>query len=81
MKTTFDYAKEYIDQGIYVFPLYKVIGGKCNCTDSECKHPGKHPKIGNWRNTASNKLEDIEIWFKNNEGSNIAILTGKKSNI
>jgi len=82
-KELFDYAKQYIEQGWFVFPLHSIDShGECTCMKKGCSDAGKHPRLERGVKGASNKLEDIELWFgENSPKSNIGIVTGEKSGI
>ncbi|MEW6215599.1 MAG: bifunctional DNA primase/polymerase, partial [Nitrospirota bacterium] len=68
MKTTLEWAKWYVSKGFSVIPI---------------KHKGKEPAIFSWKGY-QDKLptnEELVEWFGNNSKNNIAIVTGKISNI
>ena len=57
-------ALHYAAQGIPVFPVHKIVGGKCSCERSEsCKSIGKHPAINGWTTAATTDEAIITRWF------------------
>jgi hypothetical protein len=71
-----------VGQDLYFIPLHSVHNGVCTCLSSECPSPGKHPLIKfNWKIVATNDLEKINRWMKNNKHLNFAVATGRKSKI
>lgn len=77
-------ALDYAARGWKVFPVWWVNKGHCACGESKCENPGKHP-IGklapNGRNSATNNKSVIVQWWKDYPLANIAIATGKESNL
>lgn len=67
-KTTLDYAKYYISKGFSVIPI---------------KRKDKQPSIATWKEYQDRLPTDQELveWFGDNSKHNIAIVTGKLSNI
>ena len=74
-------ALEYIERGWFVFPIHSIDDdGNCTCGNLNCEDKGKHPKIGGGAKKASRDEEKIREWFAD-PLTNIAILTGEKSNL
>jgi len=81
------YAK---NKGWYVVPLYSPIlkDGECiGCTCEEwrrkkqpcfyCETPGKHPRLAEWEENASNDPSTIRKWWAKWPDANIGIAAGK----
>ena len=49
--------REFYENDFVVFPLHKIINGKCPCG---CSSPGKHPLHKNWQNTQPTEPIDSE---------------------
>lgn len=72
-----DYAFLYLEKGLGVIPIYEPVNGKCSCGNSECRAPGKHPRIKEWQKNFATTREQIIDWFERWPNTNIAIVTGK----
>ncbi|WP_246590726.1 bifunctional DNA primase/polymerase [Paenibacillus sophorae] len=46
-----------------------------------CNRPGKAPLISDWKNRATNNLEQIETWFNKRPNSNAGLVLGTASRI
>lgn len=64
-------ALKYANQGWYVVPLYGNEGSNCECGKQNCKSPGKHPRIAEWRKAASIDPDVISDWWRKRPNSNI----------
>jgi hypothetical protein len=74
-----DYA---VVHGWCVIALHDISTGHCSCRDgASCKTPGKHPRLKDWRNTASKDAGTIAGWWKQWPQANVGILTGARSGI
>lgn len=74
-----DYAAVH---GFCVLPLHDITAGHCSCRDgAACTTPGKHPRVLDWRNTASTDPDLIRRWWKQWPEANVGILTGARSGI
>ena len=75
-----DFAQPH---GFSVIPLhYAIPGGGCTCHNSQCSHPGKHPREKEWNQKGRSVREALEQ-FRQIFGSqyNIGVLTGPESGI
>ena len=77
---TFDFALKYLQNGLSIFPIPKPDSK----SDNDGKvYDGKRPHIA-WTEYQSRiaRYDEIEAWFSgNDDNNNIAIITGKVSNI
>jgi|GEM_PF-586542 len=70
--------------GYHVFPLHGTTDGRCDCSRADCskKEAGKHPtQVSSWTTQATTDPEIIKRWWTNQPNANVAIRTGKVSNI
>ena len=76
-------ALRFAESGLLVFPLHAVKDGKCTCAKADCSSPAKHPRTVRGLKQASKDLTLVRNLFSNFTfaSSNIAILTGKESNL
>jgi hypothetical protein len=71
--------------GWRLFPLHsptlnnKVFG--CSCSKSGCKHIGKHPRIKDFLNQATNNPAQLTAWWNEFPNANVGVVTGEKSGI
>ena len=72
-------ALKYAQRGYPVFPLYSIQNGRCDCGDSDCKSPGKHPRTQNGFKDATTDPIQIRKWWSRWPDSNIGIPTGEAS--
>ena len=49
--------REFFENDFIVFPLHKIINGKCSCG---CSSAGKHPLHKNWQHTTHAEPIDSE---------------------
>ncbi len=65
-----------------VFPVHVVSeSGYCSCGAKDCRTPGRHPRIDDWRVEASTDPEKIRRWWGRWPDANIALPTGEASGI
>jgi hypothetical protein len=57
--------EDYLDAGLYIFPLHPIVNGRCGCGDEECKVPGKHPVMANWQHITT--WDDEQLAFLTDE--------------
>jgi len=82
-----DIALKHAGRGWKVFPLFSPTPeGKCTCSRVDCKHPGKHPRVGSkdgpgWQDLATTDPKAIQAWWKKWPDANIGIATGKASGL
>lgn len=76
-----DAALKYAGRGWNVIPLFGTDGSKCECGPKNCSSPGKHPRIGQWRDAGTTDPTGISGWWSKWPNSNIGIVTGKASGI
>jgi Bifunctional DNA primase/polymerase, N-terminal len=74
-----DAALAYIDRRWPVFPLHSARNNQCSCGRSDCKQPGKHPRVQKGLKEASLDRETVADWFTRWPDSNIGIVTGSVS--
>lgn len=75
-------ALEYAEIGFHLIPLYDTDGFECAClAGSECRSPGKHPRLMKGLLNATDDPDTIEEWWKRWPTANIGIVTGEKSGI
>lgn len=74
-------ALQYARLGWHVFPVYEIKDGVCSCGNANCTSQGKHPRIANGRNGASNIEHIISRWWTDWPNANIGVATGHESNI
>jgi len=73
-------ALSYAEKGWPVLPIHTIKDGKCTCSkESNCSHPGKHPRLSNGVNGASTDKNTITQWWTQWPDANVAIATGAQS--
>lgn len=72
-------AIEYADRGWKVFPLHTSKKSACSCGNPSCSSAAKHPRIKEWQKSCSDKLPQIEDWWKKWPDANIGLATGNAS--
>jgi hypothetical protein len=78
----FQAALEYAHLGLYVIPLYGVDdSNRCQCGQSECSSPGKHPATAHGLKDASRDPETILDWWDGRMDCNVGIVTGQPSGV
>ncbi|MCL5745604.1 MAG: bifunctional DNA primase/polymerase [Acidobacteria bacterium] len=76
-KTKLDWALQYAEQGLHVFPVYFVLkDGGCSCHKGDCGRIGKHPATKNGVLDATTDPDQIRRWWAKNKNYNIGIATG-----
>ena len=70
-------ALEYAELGWRVMPLHAPVDTGCSCGQRNCRNVGKHPRIKDWRDVATNDFEQIEEWFGRWPEANIGLVTGE----
>lgn len=71
-----DSAMNLAEQGLYVFPLWRAIDGRCEAPWAhECKKPGKHPRV-KWGQYATCDSQNVMRWWRKWPQANIGIATG-----
>jgi Bifunctional DNA primase/polymerase, N-terminal len=74
-------ALEYARRGWPVFPCFGVVHGRCECGDSECESPGKHPRTEHGFKDATTSERKIREWWSKWPNANVAIATGRGSHL
>ncbi len=72
-----DCAQEYVDAGLFIFPVQGVRDDKCTCHDPACTNPGKHPRTSHGYKDASNNPDQVDQWWREHPDSNIGLPTGR----
>jgi putative DNA primase/helicase len=72
--------------GWRVIPLHAVRpGGSCTCEPRRdgkpCRTPGKHPRVSDWTDLATDDLEQIRAWWAKWPDANLGVATGAESGI
>lgn len=75
------FALAYARRGWKLIPLHSVVEKECTCGSSECRSPGKHPRIAKWTEKASNQLNVVFDWWREWPDANIGIVTGRESGL
>jgi hypothetical protein len=75
-------ALAYALDGLPVLPLHDVTAGCCSCHDgADCRTPGKHPRLKDWRTTATTDAGLIARWWASWPTANVGVLTGARSGV
>jgi len=74
-------AIDFAKRGWAVFPVHAVHEGCCNCGNSKCGSPGKHPMTGNGFKDATTDPQHVEQSWETHPDANIGIRTGKESGV
>ena len=70
--------RAYAERGMKVFPVHSITErGRCTCGNPACKAPGKHPRIGDWENAATDDLSVIAQWVRRWPVANIGWALGR----
>lgn len=56
------YAIAYAERGWPVFPLHRIVAGRCACGDPDCTSAGKHPIPTGWPNTLASVPAAKSLW-------------------
>ncbi|MEQ1904757.1 MAG: AAA family ATPase [Pirellulaceae bacterium] len=77
-----DEAKYYASAlGWRVIPCHAPMGSGCSCGRSDCKKPGKHPRLTSWQTKATVDVSQIESWWKQWPESNLGVVLGPSSQV
>lgn len=77
MKAAAIYAERF---GWAVIPLHSVVGGVCSCVEgAACKNAGKHPRIREWQDAATDDAAQIAEWIAKYPTANVGVATGEAS--
>lgn len=76
-----DSVLELLDRSFYVFPLHNPVNGVCSCGKTDCTSVGKHPRIPDWPNKASNDPRQAKGWWIRWPQANVAVVTGRRSGL
>ncbi len=81
--TLIDHATLYAAEWHFaVFPAHWIReDSSCSCRRADCRNPGKHPLTRDGFRSASKDLSKLKDWWRQYPQANIAIATGKVSNI
>lgn len=71
----------YTSLGWALLPLHNIMQGKCSCGISDCRSPGKHPRLAHGVKEASNDPEQVKTWWEQWPDANIGIAAGNASGI
>jgi hypothetical protein len=74
-------ALRYIKRGWRVFPVHGLTDGHCSCERPECSSPGKHPLTRHGLYDATTDADNVKRWFDTWPHANIAIATGRESDL
>lgn len=75
-------ALGYAGLGWKLVPAYGLKNGGCECrAKAACNSAGKHPRIMEWQNNATDDEETIDRWFTQWPNSNIGVRLGPQSGI
>ena len=76
-------ALGYAQRGWHVFPVFEIGShSQCSCDKgADCKHPGKHPRVSNWREESTTDERQIGNWWTRWPAANVGIMTGVKSGL
>lgn len=72
-------ALEYAGFGWAVFPVHSIVNNKCTCGQPKCG--GKHPRTPRGCKDATTDESIIKGWWSRWPDANVAIATGKISNL
>jgi len=71
----------YAEHGFKIVPVHGIIpdpdadyNNLCTCGNRNCDKPGKHPRIRDWQNEASNDPEKIISWFEKWPDMNFGVI-------
>ena len=75
-------AVDYAKRGWRTIPLYNVkTDGSCACGRPDCdgNSRGKHPRITQWQEKATNDIKKIEYWWGMWPQSNVGVMCGQET--
>ena len=69
-------ASWYASQGWSILPCYGIVGGRCTCggTHPEPKDVGKHPSLQEWNKYATNEVDTVTAWWRNDPDLNVGVM-------
>jgi DNA repair photolyase len=73
-------ALDYAKRGWKVVPLYNNLSDRsCGCGNADCNgnSRGKHPRLKEWQNKASDDPKKIEYWWGMWPQSNVGVMCGQ----
>lgn len=62
-----------------VIPCHTPIGSGCSCGKSDCKKPGKHPRLSSWQTKATADVSQVAKWWEQWPDANIGLVLGPAS--
>jgi hypothetical protein len=74
-------ALSYANCGFPVFPIHSIRNGKCTCGGACGRNAGKHSWTAHGFKDASTDPDTIRTWWQKWPDANVAIATGKRSNL
>ncbi|SMO57760.1 phage/plasmid primase, P4 family [Gracilimonas mengyeensis] len=81
MSSTLNTALDLVDKGFHIIPLHTPQENDgCSCGRS-CGSQGKHPRISDWPNNATNNPNQVREWWRSWPEANIGIVCGELSNL
>lgn len=70
-------AAAYVRRGWRVVPVYGLRAGVCECRrGAECAAPGKHPRIADWTDNATDSVAEVKRWWNKWPNSNVGVAWG-----
>lgn len=82
VSTILDEAIYYADAlGWRVIPCHSPVGEGCSCGSSQCKKPGKHPRLASWQTKATTNAEEITRWWWVWPTANVGVVLGPSSGL
>jgi putative DNA primase/helicase len=74
-------ALNLIEKGFHIIPLHSPKdNNQCSC-GRECGSQGKHPRIRDWPNNATDKPSQVRSWWRRWPEANIGIVCGEISDL
>jgi len=65
-----------------VFPCHVAVNGLCSCSaGANCKNSGKHPRIANNLDSATNDITQLGAWKRQFPGCNWGVPTGNRNGV
>lgn len=64
-----------------VIPCHSPVGDGCSCGKSDCKKPGKHPRLSSWQTKATADFSQVEKWWQQWPSANIGVVLGPGSQV
>lgn len=78
-----EHALDLHDKGLAVVPAHGIsAAGRCTCNRPDCPSPGKHPRVP-WQEFCATRptRDQIARWFSTWPDSNVAVITGRVSQV